>query len=270
MVEGQLWSKDESCVLVAIFFNNDFSIGDDERPENALMAQTFGRTPAAIDRQWRNIDAIYKGKPLHVGYNIERAVEEYESDQRTTRLEAIEICRENGWEVLIPLIGRIGGDRPSDSEGSGHEVSVVSVEDVPIAAMNIEWSEVERLTTNSVVYREARLTERFRSYLVTAGRVVVRYRITRPELPSLYTDLADATGKVIYEAKGTAERMSVRLALGQILDYGRCFNDMALAILLPSEPLPDLVELLTGHDVGCIVEHRDGVFTDLTSLGRCP
>ena len=49
---------------------------------------------------------------------------------------------------------------------------------------------------------------------------------------------------MLYEAKGSAERMSIRLALGQVLDYGRYVEGSRLAILLPEAPAADLVELL--------------------------
>ncbi|MCV6970053.1 hypothetical protein [Mycobacterium bohemicum] len=64
--------------------------------------------------------------------------------------------------------------------------------------------------------------------------------------------------------------MSVRLALGQVLDYGRYVDDSRLAILLPGPPAADLVELLEGYDVGCVVETTPDDFVDMTSLNRCP
>ena len=64
--------------------------------------------------------------------------------------------------------------------------------------------------------------------------------------------------------------MSVRLALGQVLDYGRYVKHCALAVLLPNPPDADLIELLESHNVGCVVEGNSGQFSDMTSLGRCP
>jgi len=270
VVEGQLWSEEELLVLVAIFSSNDFSIGDDARLENHRMAEAFDRTPAAVDWQWRNIDAALRRDPdRNVGAKLKEAVADFESDLRTGRLAAIEICRRNGWTELIQMIG-IGSKRLASSEESNSSPLVVSVEDVPVAAMNAEWAEVEQLTNSSAIYREATLTERFRARLLGVGREVTRYRITFAGLPPLYTDLADATSHVLYEAKGSSDRMSVRLALGQVLDYGRCLKSMELAVLLPNDPVPDLVCLLFDHGVGCVVEQHDGGFRDLTALNRCP
>lgn len=64
--------------------------------------------------------------------------------------------------------------------------------------------------------------------------------------------------------------MSVRLALGQILDYGRYVEGSRLAVLLPDAPTDDLVGLLEQHDIGCVIETTPGNFLDLTALQRCP
>ena len=64
--------------------------------------------------------------------------------------------------------------------------------------------------------------------------------------------------------------MSVRLALGQVLDYGRFVSGSRLAVLLPETPPADLVELLETHDVGCVVETTPNEFLDMTTHNRCP
>ena len=64
--------------------------------------------------------------------------------------------------------------------------------------------------------------------------------------------------------------MSVRLALGQVLDYGRYVDQSRLAVLLPEAPAADLVELLELHNVGCVVQTNPDNFIDMTTLKRCP
>jgi hypothetical protein len=149
------------------------------------------------------------------------------------------------------------------------EVEMVSVEAVPEADVQKERAEFERTASVVAEQREAALTKRFRKYLESHGREVKRYKVTTPN-GTLFTDTADVTAGVLYEAKGTAERVSVRLALGQVLDYGRYVKGVALAVLLPQPPAADLVELLENHNVGCVVEGNPGEFSDMTSLGRCP
>lgn len=149
-------------------------------------------------------------------------------------------------------------------------MTTVSVDAMPVEALRREQAEFERASSGSATQREGQLTTRFESYLRAHGRVVRRYRITSPGSSSLYSDLADVTENVLYEAKGTAERMSVRLALGQVLDYGRYVENSRLAVLLPEAPATDMVELLQTYGVGCVVETKPNAFVDMTSLRRCP
>ena len=63
--------------------------------------------------------------------------------------------------------------------------------------------------------------------------------------PALVCDLVDEVDHVLYEAKGDVRRTSVRMAIGQLLDYRRFEpSGMSLAILLPREPARDLIELI--------------------------
>ena len=160
----------------------------------------------------------------------------------------------------------------ADSFGStGSEVApgVVFVEEIPPEAVVVERSQVEKLSSGPVFRTEAQLSLRFERYLREHGHEVIRYRITYPGLPPLYSDLADATAKVLYEAKGSAERMSVRLAIGELLDYARRIPGVLIAVLLPEAPTDDLIDLLKDHEIGCVVEEAPN-FTDVTGLKRCP
>lgn len=118
--------------------------------------------------------------------------------------------------------------------------------------------------------------DRFERYLVGVNHhEATRYKIaTAGSSGNQFTDLADATAKVLYEAKGVTNRMSVRLALGQVLDYGRYvkknYPGTELAILLPQQPPADMIKLLKSLQIGCVVEEGPGVFVDRTGLDRCP
>lgn len=159
----------------------------------------------------------------------------------------------------------------TDGASAGTTVTVVAVDTVhPEQTLDAESAEVLRTVSKPVVQKEARLTEHFQQYLESHGREVMRYRVTPVEGHMLYSDLADITENLLYEAKGSADRMSVRLALGQVLDYGRYVEGSRLAVLLPGAPADDLVELLEQHHVGCVIETAPGQFVDLTTLGRCP
>jgi hypothetical protein len=94
------WSDDELTVLVAIYLCNDFSIGDDARPENHAMAEALSRSPSAVDRQWRNLEDLRSGKEvLHVGDNVRQALESQLDAPLDGRLRARRVIDANGWGI---------------------------------------------------------------------------------------------------------------------------------------------------------------------------
>ncbi|MFE3106692.1 restriction endonuclease [Kitasatospora indigofera] len=93
--------------------------------------------------------------------------------------------------------------------------------------------------------REASLVREYASFLRLDGHEVSRHLI-RPagELKPLLTDLYDATTNKLIEAKGAVTREAVRMAIGQLMDYARHLDPApSLALLLPSRPRPDLLDL---------------------------
>lgn len=151
----------------------------------------------------------------------------------------------------------------------------IGVDEIPLEVVEVDRYEVQSTTTREAVQREAALVDRFQNFLTGNQHRVRRYRLI-PDGASapLYSDIADITSRVLYEAKGTADRMAVRLALGQVLDYGRYVRrvvpDIKLAVLLPEYPPGDISDLLKKYHVGCVVELSSGTFIDITSLNRCP
>lgn len=96
----RLWSDEELDVLVAIFFSVEFSAGDDNRPENHAMALAMDRTPSAIDRQWRNIADLQKGvQTLHIGANVERALNRYLENPGGAKESARAIVERKQWDL---------------------------------------------------------------------------------------------------------------------------------------------------------------------------
>jgi hypothetical protein len=93
--------------------------------------------------------------------------------------------------------------------------------------------------------REAALLRAYIDYAVTElGHEVVRQQIIPAgEAKPLYTDLYDRTVQELIEAKGTVTREGIRMAIGQLLDYGRFLDAKRIAILVPSQPRADLVQL---------------------------
>lgn len=98
------WTEDELRVLAAIFFNASFSIGDDARDECRIIADAFGRTPSSVDRQWRNMAAVVKGKTGYkIGALVRKAVIDHSSDPMAYKSLALDTCRRRDW----PLAGLV-------------------------------------------------------------------------------------------------------------------------------------------------------------------
>jgi 5-methylcytosine-specific restriction protein A len=106
------------------------------------------------------------------------------------------------------------------------------------------------------VRREALLSDRFQAFLEFHGRTVRRYRVKPAgSLSTLLTDLYDVTASVLYEAKAASTRECVRMAIGQLLDYRRFVPPASrLALLVPTPPALDLIDLLEDLNIDLVVE----------------
>ena len=130
------------------------------------------------------------------------------------------------------------------------------VEQIEVEMVRTPWSMhliPERLAT--VLRREAAMVLALRDFLSISGKRIVRHRI-RPQGQafSLMTDAYDASGGILYEAKSDATRQSVRMAIGQLLDYRRFMPDgTRLALLVPVLPALDLQDLCRSLGIGICV-----------------
>lgn len=101
--------------------------------------------------------------------------------------------------------------------------------------------------------REAALVHRYREHLHRLGHEVRRLRVLPAgEFSPLYSDLWDVTTSDLIEAKATVNRESLRMAVGQLLDYGRFVNAASRTVLVPSRPREDLVSFLGGQGIGVV------------------
>ena len=113
--------------------------------------------------------------------------------------------------------------------------------------------------------REQKLVRALRDHLVHEKRHdVARLKIVPPgEAKPLFSDLYDATDRLLVEAKGTVERGAIRMAIGQLADYKRFVNDgpARVAMLLPERPRPDLCALLEAEGIELIFPLDGGFAT---------
>ena len=102
---------------------------------------------------------------------------------------------------------------------------------------------------------EHTLQKDFGTWLRAAG-----HHVTSVTIEGQHPDLVDRTNGLVIEAKASASRAAVRLAIGQVLDYADAFrragDPLEPAILLPSRPDPARVDLALG--LGISVFYRSG------------
>lgn len=102
---------------------------------------------------------------------------------------------------------------------------------------------------------EMQLERSWQQYLKSQGHEVGRQRIrVAGQSTALTTDTWDATTGFLYEAKGSVARESVRMAVGQLLDYRRHIRPLPQGcfVLLPSRPAEDLVSLIAEIGFGLV------------------
>lgn len=134
----------------------------------------------------------------------------------------------------------------------------ISQERVQHVAVEQQWTEKAFVAPSRQEYeaerREQKLVLAFQEQLLRKGHSVDRLKIVPPgEAKPLFCDLIDNTTQTLYEAKGTVERGAIRMAIGQLLDYARFVQPRPrIAILLPSRPRNDLLELLASAGVDAV------------------
>jgi hypothetical protein len=112
---------------------------------------------------------------------------------------------------------------------------------------------------------EAELVNRYRRFLQNQGHVVSRLRVVPAgEGAPIYSDLWDETALDLIEAKGNVTRDAIRLAVGQLLDYGRFVEPKRRTVLLPSRPRDDLLNLLSSTDIDAVYPEGDAWVRDET------
>ena len=80
----------------------------------------------------------------------------------------------------------------------------------------------------------------------------------------LYADLFNKVTGELVEAKADADRNAVRMAIGQLADYRRFVEaEVVCKVLLPTEPIEDLVDLLRREGIGILLPDDDDGFRDL-------
>lgn len=162
------------------------------------------------------------------------------------------------FRLLVDESAPNAGDPRAERPDTADEYGLVA-EAIDPERNNVREYETSPTTGSRARRDEGHLVQMFENYLRAKGHLVNRRRFTLPKgQGTLITDTFDQSEQVLYEAKSDIKRSTVRLALGQLLDYRRLFDMPVRArILLPDRPTDDLVELLHEYDVGLTYQIED-------------
>jgi len=128
---------------------------------------------------------------------------------------------------------------------------------VPIEISSNYFFETSGTTGGSSVRRESLLVDEF---VDVVGRdKFKRWSINLPgERSPLLTDVFDQQQKVLYEAKASAGRSDMRMAVGQLYDYRRHLpaQHVSCAILVPERPKADLRDYVQSAGLGLVFKDQ--------------
>ena len=139
-------------------------------------------------------------------------------------------------------------------------VSAVVAASCPVESATTVSYETAGSTGGTRLRTEHGLVARYTGWLAGIGVESVGrlYRVPRLALP-LRCDIFLPEKNVLIEAKSTYRRESIRMAIGQLLDYRRYEEtEPELAVLLPSLPNKDIRDLLASLNIALIWPHGPG------------
>lgn len=163
------------------------------------------------------------------------------------------------------LADRLITGRPSDGSVDRPKATLVPIERGEVEGYEVATAARVRRATR----RESRLVSDYAAFLEAGGDVVKRTMLQRSGGGPLYSDIFNQTRSQLIEAKANGSRGEIRMAIGQLADYGRFVSaDAAKAVLLETRPHPDLLDLLSKQNIAVIwrqesgfVDNARGVFT---------
>ena len=157
--------------------------------------------------------------------------------------------------------------RPFDISPPAVQIQPGLASDNQITVVPIEEHQSERFVVDpdrkpyEAEKREARLVKEFCAFLAKQGKKAERLRIVpKDEAKPIFCDVYIEADGMLIEAKGTVNRNAIRMALGQLIDYGRFVKAEKRALLLPSRPRADILALLSHAKVGVFYLTQDGDF----------
>ena len=256
---GIPWAKEERILVLDLYLRSgrlgkmDQRVTDlchvlDALRVHAARPEPYrGRSPDTVALKLGNfawLDPNYEGGASNFASGDKFVWDRYASDEDALAATAAAITKERG----LPAKGPAGSPR---SHVSRVRVEAQHVEQFSVS---VPGQDIE------ATRREQSLVLAYMEHLEGQGHTVSRGRYRPGDADSvLASDLVDETDRVLYEAKGDVRRASVRMAIGQLLDYRRFEPPpMSLAVLLPRKPVQDLIELIRTVPASAVWRTTDG------------
>lgn len=172
----------------------------------------------------------------------------------------------------------VGDTRRMEGDPTREEISLdpssVPLDPVPVPTpietlRAVDFEQVTRLQVRLARRTELQLVHEFSAWLENRGVSSTGLRIPySPERRDLRADLFLPETSTLVEAKATASRESLRMAIGQLLDYARWLPDTPrLLVLVPTAPAPDMIELLESMSIGIAWREPPAFVVQLSELG---
>ncbi|AFP37689.1 hypothetical protein [Mycolicibacterium smegmatis] len=146
------------------------------------------------------------------------------------------------------LLGSLGLD------GAAEPVSApATIRRIPVEANLSERFSIDykKLSVEDRTRKEAELQRDYANYLNSKGHTTCRHEIS-VDGQRLYTDLYDETTCELIEVKSSNDRDTMRLALGQILDYAEVVKPKRMTVVVPSRPSYGITNLFYRHGVRAV------------------
>lgn len=144
---------------------------------------------------------------------------------------------------------------------TGHATDVPTHESVPVENSFTEQFAVayEAIAAAERTRSEALFQQQYKEHLEALGHTVTRKRIN-VDGQTLFSDLYDEDTDDLIEVKSLSDRVTMRLALGQILDYAFVVKPALLTVVVPDEPASGIIRLCREHEVRVVWPDARGVF----------
>lgn len=143
------------------------------------------------------------------------------------------------------------------AESAPAEPTVIEVE---IEEQHTTTATVTRTASEAeAVRREAALVQSFKAYVAATGLRATSKRIAPGGFGSAFrVDAFIRQLNLLIEAKANSSRESFRMAIGQLADYRRFLGKPQCAILVPTKPRKDLLDLARVEGIYVIWPSADG------------